>query len=264
VGKLDELERVHRNGIRIVDNHQAAFLKRLEGLYDDIERDLIRLLDDYVATGKTKKVNIEFALEAKNNLNQIFVDSGYYDAVGDYLNGYKEIIDNIKKQYGIFDYKLKFDDVTRESIIQLQQFDLDFFYQLADEAMDSVYKGLYRNTLTELSFSETVDEIRNALDGTRLEKYAYTYANDAIMRFNRTVNNVVAEKTGWDHYYYAGPSDGKTRPFCTVHVFQVLTKSEILKLDNGQTGNVFTDGGGYNCRHGWIAVPPGFKGKKEA
>lgn len=55
-------------------------------------------------------------------------------------------------------------------------------------------------------------------------------------------------------YLYVGPVDGRVRPFCLEQLGLVLTKDRIDALDNGQLPNVFLTGGGYNCRHSWIAV----------
>jgi hypothetical protein len=40
----------------------------------------------------------------------------------------------------------------------------------------------------------------------------------------------------------------------------VLSKKQIIKLDNGQpsSGPPLTAGGGYNCRHSWAPVSKGF------
>lgn len=62
-------------------------------------------------------------------------------------------------------------------------------------------------------------------------------------------------------FTYFGPLDSVTRgaPGAGEGVcFDILTDprnetgwtaSELQSIDNGQTGNVLTDGGGYNCRH---------------
>jgi hypothetical protein len=46
----------------------------------------------------------------------------------------------------------------------------------------------------------------------------------------------------------------KVRPFCHQHLGKVFTRDEIDALDNKQLPNPFLTGGGYNCRHQFIAV----------
>jgi hypothetical protein len=75
------------------------------------------------------------------------------------------------------------------------------------------------------------------------------------MEFIRGSAEIVAKDAGYTKYIYLGPVDGLIRPFCMARVGNVYTKEEILDMDNGQIDNVLMTGGGYNCRHKWVAVP---------
>ena len=55
-------------------------------------------------------------------------------------------------------------------------------------------------------------------------------------------------------YLYVGPFDGVVRDWCLDHLGMVRTQASIEALDNGQLPNPFLTGGGYNCRHSWLAV----------
>jgi len=54
---------------------------------------------------------------------------------------------------------------------------------------------------------------------------------------------------------YAGPDDDKTRDFCHTRVGNTYTESQIANWENLtwdgkiEGGDIFTDLGGYNCRH---------------
>ncbi|MFN0166712.1 MAG: hypothetical protein ACKV22_09795 [Bryobacteraceae bacterium] len=60
---------------------------------------------------------------------------------------------------------------------------------------------------------------------------------------------------GTVRYFYEGPSDKLTRPFCKQLLARTkrepMTRAEIDKLDNGALPNVFISGGGFRCRHSW-------------
>jgi hypothetical protein len=58
-------------------------------------------------------------------------------------------------------------------------------------------------------------------------------------------------------YAYGGPDDGLTRPFCEACVGLWFSRDLVRRLDNNQTGlpHPLESGGGYNCRHSWLAVP---------
>lgn len=84
------------------------------------------------------------------------------------------------------------------------------------------------------------------------EKHAKQIARDSTMQFSRQVNAKINKK--YEYFQYRGPNDGALRPFCSAHIENVYTRDEIQALVNGQTPSVFTDGGGYNCRHVWRPV----------
>jgi hypothetical protein len=58
-------------------------------------------------------------------------------------------------------------------------------------------------------------------------------------------------------FAYGGPDDGLTRPFCEACLGFWFSPELVRGLDNGQTGlpHPLESGGGYNCRHSWLAVP---------
>lgn len=76
--------------------------------------------------------------------------------------------------------------------------------------------------------------------------------------FSRTVIAKKAKDVGFDRFEYIGPDDNVTRPFCrrTLEARDppVYTEAEINDMDNGQTGDVMANCGGYNCRHQWRPV----------
>ena len=81
----------------------------------------------------------------------------------------------------------------------------------------------------------------------------------ATARVDRTAqaqNRARLEREGDVVMVYQGPDDAKTRPFCDALVGKGLSPALVRQLDNGQTGagSAESDGGGYNCRHGWVTI----------
>lgn len=95
---------------------------------------------------------------------------------------------------------------------------------------------------------------------------ARTIAATTISSFYRTLadisfRHVEADKNYTVFYRYVGPPSGDPviRPFCQRMMEQVedgttWTREEIEQMRNGQLPDVFTTGGGYNCRHQWIVA----------
>lgn len=84
--------------------------------------------------------------------------------------------------------------------------------------------------------------------------------HDETLGFARAAHELKARQLELDYYRYSGPDDQVTRPFCARLIGRVLSREEIDKLDNGQTGvgSAIVACGGYNCRHRWAAVSPDF------
>lgn len=121
----------------------------------------------------------------------------------------------------------------------------------ATELMPLLREGYRLDTLTELSarLSERL--------GVSLERAA-TEARTQTAVYARAVGNAWADEApSAVGYAYGGPDDGLTRPFCEVCVDHWFSRELAAKLDNDVSGlpHPLDSGGGYNCRHSWLAVP---------
>ena len=69
-----------------------------------------------------------------------------------------------------------------------------------------------------------------------------------------------AKQPGEDYYYYTGPLDDKTRPFCKQMLAydKVVSETDIDILSNYLDYDVKKYKGSYNCRHSWVK----FRGKR--
>lgn len=122
---------------------------------------------------------------------------------------------------------------------------------------DDTAAALWRSTASWVfsarSTSDILDDLFDALDedvGTM-----HTLFDTQVSTFGRQIEALATADLPADQpYLYVGPTDQRNRPFCKEHVGQVLTRDRIEQLDNGQLPNPFITGGGYNCRHSWLAV----------
>jgi len=86
----------------------------------------------------------------------------------------------------------------------------------------------------------------------RLEHYRFTIANTAMAALDRIDFFEKARAAGVQRFRYVGPPP--IRDFCKQHWRKTYTYDQILKLDNGQGLPVWIYGGGWNCRHRWVAA----------
>lgn len=122
---------------------------------------------------------------------------------------------------------------------------------LSTELVPLMREGYRLESLTELS-SRLSDRL-----GVSLER-ASTEARTQTAVYARALANAYADTTDLPvGYAYGGPDDGLTRPFCEACVGLWFSRDLVRRLDNNQTGlpHPLESGGGYNCRHSWLAVP---------
>lgn len=102
-------------------------------------------------------------------------------------------------------------------------------------------------TLGLRSVDDLVTDLADEFDVT--DRQARTTYDTAIQIYSRQVDQLHATGEPDELFYYAGPIDLKTRPFCRERVGKVFTRQELEEADNGQLPNPLLTGGGYNCRH---------------
>jgi hypothetical protein len=122
---------------------------------------------------------------------------------------------------------------------------------VATDLMPLLREGYRLESLTELS-----ERLAKRLE-ISTEKAA-TEARTQTAVYARAVAGAYADELpGILGYAYGGPEDGLTRPFCAALVGLWVSRTLAPKLDNGVSGlpHPLDSGGGYNCRHSWLAVP---------
>lgn len=137
-----------------------------------------------------------------------------------------------------------------QALVDIGRFNL---LDVADDAARELWKGLAMWAFSEKPTHAIVDDLLNRLDDDVAN--IHTLFDTQVSMFGRQVEALATVSLPSDQpYLYVGPNDQKNRPFCKEHVGLVLTRDRIEQLDNGQLPNPFITGGGFNCRHSWLAV----------
>ncbi len=167
---------------------------------------------------------------------------------------YKTDIDNLKAIYPEADFSISAIDYQLEQFDNYLKNELDLIKMM--NVTESQAKGLVRmaqfGAVTDSE--DLINLIQNNIDKpiSNLRTRLYT-TQSAIYRKNRA-NFFATIKEGDKKYIYVGPNDGITRPFCRYYVGKIKTKTEWRNLSNGQVGDAWNFGGGYNCRHYTLLV----------
>ncbi|MBU8914007.1 MAG: hypothetical protein KOO61_08300 [Spirochaetales bacterium] len=193
-------------------------------------------------------------------LEGIVNGSGYYPAARAYLDGYDElakITQGMMKKAG---FDPSFATIPKEYIKFIKAHDWRHFSFLNDEALQKLEDTLLETMLAGRTRGAMLAELKGVFTGSYpwgdkkglYEWHAGTYARTAHHRAAQSFILSQADAAGVENFIYIGPNDSKTRGFCAELVGGVYSRKEIEAMDNGQTGNVLTDRGGFNCRHQWL------------
>lgn len=122
---------------------------------------------------------------------------------------------------------------------------------------DDIAAALWRSLSQWLFTVRDTDDILADLFDVFEDEVAniQTLFDTQVSIFGRQVEALATADLAADQpYLYVGPVDGLTRPWCLERVGRVYTRDVIEAMDNGQLANPFLTGGGYNCRHSFLAV----------
>jgi hypothetical protein len=170
------------------------------------------------------------------------------------------------------------DDIERATPDYLRSVGLDPDNVIDVEALAAVIDAARRDAIDAFrtaNLTTATDLVPLMREGYRLESLtelttrlserlqvslgqAATEARTQTAVYARAISNAYADESGVPiGFAYGGPDDGLTRPFCAVCVGHWFSPELVRGLDNGQNGlpHPLESGGGYNCRHQWLAVP---------
>lgn len=140
---------------------------------------------------------------------------------------------------------------------------------------DALLKRVKESTYKAVTGGESIDKYRDRMKkfivgndkiSGGLTKHFNTFAYDTYNQFDRTSQNLFANKLELQTAIYSGGTINTTREFCRKRNGKVFTRQEMEKwksLVGKEEGpqwsegdyNPFTDCGGHNCRHNlnWIS-----------
>lgn len=142
---------------------------------------------------------------------------------------------------------------SQATIAALREIATVNLWKAGDETATALWRSLVQHLFTTRPTSEILQDLADALD--RDEAHIRTLFDTQVSIYGRQVEDLATEDLGPQQpFLYAGPIDDLTRPWCLERVGKVFTRAEIEAMDNGQMPNPMVTGGGWNCRHSFMAV----------
>lgn len=246
VALLTEAEKL----ARIADQVSQSYAFELSRVLRDLERELRVLALDAVKGSKTALSRAVRAAKLRKQITDALKAAGYprlaESASGRALD---QILVGVERLRGAAQLAaFTTSDMTR--ILALKELaKLDLLGQ-GDVMAHAIWRTFAQGLFSQRPIADLLEDLADAVDIELRE--ARTLYDTTVNVFGRQVEAMKSQPD--DVYAYMGPVDVKLRPFCRQHVGKVFTKPEIDALDNGQLPNVYLTGGGYNCRHQWVAV----------
>ena len=120
--------------------------------------------------------------------------------------------------------------------------------------------GELEDNLTQLMFG-------NDGNGGLIDANVSRIARDSVFQYNRDYLNAISAGLEIEYYLYAGSEIKSSRQFCKDRNDEVWKTEEVIswnKLDwqGKKEGNIFSNVGGYNCRHRLLPYPAELVEKK--
>jgi histone H3/H4 len=187
-----------------------------------------------------------FALrrDVREALRAAGFDKAALAAVDDPLDA---LASRVLSHAGIANKAVRLTPLSLDAIAAFKELRLADLLDLAEDVARTVQRAALDGVLGVRPVDRLVRDVAEALDLS--VRQARTIYDTAVSTFTRQIEQMTATGQDGELFFYVGPVDAKTRPFCLKHVGKVYTRDEIDALDNGQIGDVFISGGGYNCRH---------------
>lgn len=242
---------------RDITRQVAAFEADLYDVWRLLRERIVQITNQLIAEGGrviSTRVNLGIARAAARELEATLAASGYAGLVEDALT----TMGALGKYQGLGQTTVarveRAAAWTADSLDAFRQMKLTALLDVPAEVIRQVEQTLLRGVVGAQGRAELLNELLAQLDVSLPQ--ARTIYETALSEFSRIAVTSTSTGEAGEAFLYSGPIDGLTRPFCLERVGKVFVRSDIEQMDNGQLDNTLITGGGYNCRHTWLPVPP--------
>ena len=246
---LDRLDRRLATGDRL----SATFARELAAVWRDAERALRQLLNEAAAAGAAPGATALRGAVLLDRVRRVLRDAGYDQLVTAAASTAVDALltDALKgrtaREAGMF---VQNGQATMNALREIATVDL---LQRGDEVATALWRSLAQHLFTTRPQRDILEDLADALDSDLA--HVRTLFDTQVAIFNRQIEATATADDGpAQAFLYSGPVDDRTRDWCLERVGKVFTREEIDAMDNGQLPNAFLTGGGYNCRHVFMAV----------
>lgn len=287
MAKSKSIEQLIREKTDRLESIPDGMLSKLEKLQKDIFPVVVDLISTLQRDSEGfilfSKTNLAISENIRSQLRAALLDSEYVEIVADFADEFDiqaTVTDSyLAKVFPEFVSGGLASDIVRNSKKTAVEI---FINGITDEAFaDAISKQITLAVNNNASFQETYKTIRQLVTGDdevdgKIQQYAQQVAHDQFALADRAYTSQVSEELKAVWFYYSGSQIKTTRPFCGERHNKYYYFKEIEAWGNGQkteglslpqkngdwsgkiegtnSKTIFTNAGGWNCRHSIIPV----------
>lgn len=237
---------------KVADAIGRSYATELARVLRDLERELRTLILDAQQGSQTALARAVRAAKLRKEIQTALNAAGYPHLTETATSG---ALDHLVVQMGRLRGAAKlaaFTTSDQTRILALQEIARLDLLGAGDTLAHALWRTLAQGLYSQRKVTDLLEDLSDAVDveDARLR----TLYDTTVSVFGRQVEAMKSTGEGDEPFVYVGPVDAVMRPFCREHIGKVYTLTAIDALDNGQLPNTFLTGGGFNCRHQFIAV----------
>ena len=257
----DNLRRISDERIAFLKAESDRFANALNAVSDQLRSKSIDLLSNLTQSNAANaRAVVTLQRELQGQLNALDYDG----KVRDFIGQYDASITFAVQTLDALDIPVtKLAPLDAKALQALKAHDYTFLTGAGEDTIQAVATGVVQNTLMGTPRSQIIDNISSTLS-VRLKGQAATYADTALVSYDRRTAMATWSAAGLTAFLYRGPKDIKNRPFCDHYVGQVFTLDQIKALDKELEKYskrpllpAMIYGGGWSCRHVFTPVANG-------
>lgn len=255
-GKATRLQRAAEREATLQDHLVLQFETELEGVVRRADRligSLVRSLDSEDGQLVKTRASLGRAVRMRKDLTAAMTKAGFRDLADKAISDrFDALAASVLQTSSIAAKAAELTPIHVNSIVALKELRLANLLDWSQAVATDAWRITVDGVLGLRHVDDLVADLGRTLD-TSLPK-ARTLYDTAVSTFSRQVDLLKSTGEATELFYYAGPLDSITRPFCKARIGKVFDRAEIDQMNNGQLPNPLVTGGGYNCRHAFKRV----------
>lgn len=231
----------------------ANFARLLANVLKAADRALRPVLEQAIAGDRTATVRAARGVILRSDIRKALADAGFDDLARTASEAAVEAMAAEVMKSRTAQGVAKMVKPNQQRIAALAALGEANLLGLAEDITTALVQAMSVYAFTVTDTNRILDVLAQVTD-TEFNKVQTLFDTQASI-YGRQIEAIATDNLGPEQaYLYTGPVDGRTRDWCLVRVGKVYTRAEIEEMDNNQLPNPFLTGGGYNCRHSFLAI----------